>query len=124
MASLRNLLARCALWGLLVAATSQATVATTLTADIAPQPLAQALVAFANQTGLQLVYVSELATAQQSKGARAGQSLSEALAQLLDGTGLRFEFLNARTVRIFAVAAVLMPAPSETPPATARHAAN
>jgi len=41
-------------------------------ADIAAQPLTQALAAFAQQTGLQLIYVSAVAEAQQSKGARAG----------------------------------------------------
>ena len=35
---------------------------------IAPQPLAQALSAFAKETGLQLVYVSELATNAGVKG--------------------------------------------------------
>jgi outer membrane receptor protein involved in Fe transport len=55
--------------------------------------------------------VSSVAEAQQSKGARAGLAAPEALAQLLDGTGLSFEFLNARTVRIF-------PAPTIVPTLT------
>ena len=73
-----------------------------LTADIAPQSLAAALSAFAEQTGLQLVYVSEIVEGQRSRGARAGLTLSDALTQLLDNTGLQFEFLNSRTVGIFA----------------------
>ena len=68
-----------------------------------PQPLAQALTAFARQTGLQIIYLSDLVTARRSKGARAGLSPVDALTQLLDGTGLTFELLNARTVKIFAV---------------------
>lgn len=91
-----------------------------LSADIGPRPLAEALAAFGRQTGLQLIYVSTIAETQQSKGARAGQAASDALTQLLDGTGLTFEFLNARTVRIFpapaivptGVASVSVPPPS------------
>src|SRR4029077_7360154 len=58
--------------------------------------------ALAEQTGLQLIYVSAIAGAQQSGRARAGLSLSEALTRLLEGTGLQFEFLNARMVKIYA----------------------
>jgi len=75
---------------------------TTLPEAIAPQPLVKALTAFAHQTGLQLVYVSTIASEQWSKGARAGQSATDALTELLDGTGLTFKFLNERAVRIFA----------------------
>jgi outer membrane receptor protein involved in Fe transport len=72
-----------------------------LTTAIAPQPLAAALTDFAHQTGLQLVYVSQIAAGRTSKDARASLSATEALTQLLEGTGLSFQFLNARTVRIF-----------------------
>jgi len=41
-----------------------------LSADIAPRPLTEALEAFGRQTGLQLIYVSEIAEAQHSKGTR------------------------------------------------------
>jgi iron complex outermembrane receptor protein len=75
----------------------------TLPADIAPQSLSGALAAFANQTGLQLIYVSELAKNRGSKGARAGVPVSEAMNELLSDTGLQFQFLNPRTVRVFAV---------------------
>ena len=85
----------------------------TLSAAIGPQPLAQALTAFARQTGLQIIYVSDLVTARQSKGAKAGLSPSDALTQLLEGTGLAFELLNARTVKIFAVP--VAPAPAAAP---------
>ena len=72
-----------------------------LSADIKPQPLAGALAEFARQSGLQLVYVSQLAKSRASKGAHAGLAPAEALPALLEGTGLGFEFLNERTVRIF-----------------------
>ena len=78
----------------------------TLTASIAPQPVAAALAEFAQQTGLQFVYVSQVVEARASKGARAGLSLADALTELLDGTGLTFQFLNERTVRIFEPVAV------------------
>jgi iron complex outermembrane recepter protein len=75
---------------------------TVLTAAIGAQPLAQALEAFARQTGLHLVYVSDLVRNQTSRDVPAGLSANEALARLLQGTGLRFEFLTARSVRILA----------------------
>ena len=56
---------------LLVVSIGHADSMASLPADIAPQPLVQALVAFAKQTGLQLVYVSDVAAALESKGARA-----------------------------------------------------
>jgi len=68
----------------------------------AAQPLAQALSEFAQQTGLQLIYVSEIAVTQASNGVSRGLAVSDALRQLLAGTGLGFEFLNGRTVRILA----------------------
>jgi len=49
------------------------------------------------------VYVSDAVQNQQSRGSRAGLSTGEALTALLDGTGLTFEFLNQRAVRIFPV---------------------
>jgi outer membrane receptor protein involved in Fe transport len=93
-----------------------------LTADIAPRPLSEALDAFGRQTGLQLIYVSSVAETEQSKGARAGLPASEALAQLLDGTRLSFEFLNARTVRIFPTTIVPTVTPSSAVPP--RHSAS
>jgi predicted Zn-dependent protease len=54
---------------------------------------------------LQLAYLSETVHDQGTRGAPAGLAPREALARLLEGTGLTFEFLNDRTVRIFAAAA-------------------
>jgi outer membrane receptor protein involved in Fe transport len=92
-----------------------------LAVDIAPQPLNQALSAFGEQTGLQLFYVSAIAKTRSSKGARAGLAPTEALGALLEGTGLRFEFVNARAVRIFPdpnivpTAVVAGPVPPQNP---------
>jgi iron complex outermembrane receptor protein len=84
---------------------------TTLAVGIAPQPVAAALSEFAHQTGLQLVYVTQIAQARVSHGARAGLSAADALTALLEGTGLSFQFLNARTVRIFEAVAAAPTAP-------------
>jgi outer membrane receptor protein involved in Fe transport len=75
--------------------------------DIAPGPLAGALKEVTQQTGLQLGYASEIAATQASKGATRGSSAHDALVQLLEGTGLSFEFLNEKTVGI-------LPAPTST----------
>ena len=74
----------------------------TLAADIPAQPLDRALAAFAQQTGLQLVYVSEVVRNQTSHIASAGLSPQDALARLLEGTGLQFKFLTEHSVRILA----------------------
>jgi outer membrane receptor protein involved in Fe transport len=100
MTPVRNLLVICAFAGNLVF--SRAEALDELSHDIAAQPLAQALGEFANQTGLQLIYVSEIAATQSSRGAPRGLAVPDALRQLLAGTGLGFEFLNNRTVRIIA----------------------
>jgi len=100
----------CAIGACSASATCWAQSPDSLSIDIGAQPLSQALTEFAERTGLQLIYVSELAKGRASKGAHAGAPPFEALEQLLDGTGLSFEFLNARTVRIFVAA-------GESPPA-------
>ena len=97
---------------LLGAPASRAQSPTRLAADIPPQPLAEALAAYARQTGLQLVFVSEIARGKTSKGAPAGLTQEAALTRLLDGTGLRFEFLNERSVRILVAKPELPPAPA------------
>ena len=73
-----------------------------LIAPIAAQPLGRALEAFAQQTGLHVVYVSGVVRNQTSQPVPAGLSAKQALARLLEGTGLKFEFLTARSVRILA----------------------
>ena len=98
-----------------------------LGADIPAQPLAQALAAFAQQSGLQVVYVSGLIRAQQSHPVMAGMSVQDALDRLLQGTGLRFEFLTARSVRILAAppraSAPPVPVPAEEVVVTANRRA-
>jgi outer membrane receptor protein involved in Fe transport len=60
------------------------------------------LTEFAAQTGLQIVYLSDVAATLMSNGAPRGLPARDALERLLQGTGLQFEYLNERTVRIFA----------------------
>ena len=86
---------------------------TALTADISAEPLAQALEAFARQTGLQLVYLSGVVHDQRSHAVAAGLSPNEALTRILQGTGLKFEYLTPRSIRI--LAAVVGP-PREAAP--------
>jgi len=72
-----------------------------LSADIPAQALPQALGAFIDQTGLQLVYVSNLAEGRVSGSAPAGLPPARALQRLLAGTGIDFTVLNSRTVKLF-----------------------
>jgi iron complex outermembrane recepter protein len=74
-----------------------------LSAGIEAQPLAQALAAFAQQTGLQLIYLAALTEHRHSRAVEAGLSPQVALARLLPDSGLGFTFLNDRTISIFAV---------------------
>jgi iron complex outermembrane receptor protein len=88
-----------------------------LTASIAPQPLTQALGEFSAQTDVQVFYVSEIARQKVSKGASRGLTVRAALERLLDGTGLEFEFLNERSVRIYAAPPAPPPDASPSLPA-------
>ena len=81
---------------------AQASEPKALTTDIPAGPLAQALAALARQTGLQFVYVSDVMRDQRSHAVSAGLGANEALARILEGTGLKFEYLTARTIRIIA----------------------
>jgi iron complex outermembrane recepter protein len=88
------------------AALAQSHESVALGAAIPAQPVAQALAAFARQTGLQLVYVSGVVRNQRSRAVPAGLQADEALARLLQGTGLRFEHLTPRSIHIVAAVAV------------------
>jgi hypothetical protein len=92
----------CAVVGTLVSAWSHPVHADTApTVGIALQPLDAALSEFTHQIGQQLVYVSRGAQACAPKSAHAGLSPAAALRELLDDIGPSFQFVNARTVRIF-----------------------
>ncbi len=88
---------------------------TTLVADIPAESLARALAAYARQTGLQLVYLSSVVHDQRSHAVTAGLGANEALARILQGTGLKFEYLTPRSIRILAA---VIGSPNETAPTT------
>lgn len=73
--------------------------------SIGAQPLATALQEFSEQSGLQVAYVATLAQNVTSQGARDAATPVEALAQILDSTGLEYQFVNADTVAIGLAAA-------------------
>ena len=87
---------------LLAASALQAATPGTLRADIPPEPLRNALADWAQQTDLQVIYLADVVHDQQSAGAPAGLAARDALTQLLAGTGLRFDFITPRAVRISA----------------------
>jgi outer membrane receptor protein involved in Fe transport len=93
----------CAVLGVLLDPIAQSQSQPVHVAAIAPMPLERALAVFARQTGLQIVYVSEATKGAISKGSPSGLTPRETLTRLLDGTGVTFEFLNERTVRIFRI---------------------
>ncbi len=66
--------------------------------DIEPQPLAQALKAFAEQSGLQVVYYSELADGEESPEVSGTMTADQAMAQLLASTDLTFDTMGEDTV--------------------------
>ncbi|MBB4126499.1 TonB-dependent receptor [Xanthomonas translucens] len=72
---------------------------------IPAQPLARALNTLSRQSGLQFVYAAGVAGNPQTRGTRAGATPEQALQQLLDGTGLRYRYLNPTTVTIEAASA-------------------
>jgi iron complex outermembrane recepter protein len=96
----RALVTSTAVVGALLMVQPEAVDAQGLAKELVPQLLADALDKFASDTGLQLVYHSQIAAGLQSKGARAGLSAEETLRELLRGTGLTFEFINERTIAI------------------------
>ena len=90
-------------------AMDQSVAATALSADIPQQPLAEALAAFARQTGLQLVYESNVVGSKRSGAAFAGMSANDALHHILRDTGLQFEYLTSHSIRILSPRASALP---------------
>src|SRR5688572_7341811 len=61
--------------------------------SIEPQSLVTALQAFSAQSGLQVGFESTLAEGLKTQGTRGAKTPEEALAALLSGTGLEFQFV-------------------------------
>lgn len=93
--------------------------------EIDSQSLGAALAAFARQSGLQLVYYSELANRQWSPPLNGTYTANDALTLLLAGSGLSFALLDERTVVIEPAlpATADSPEPQQPPPGPPRVAA-
>ena len=68
--------------------------------SIPAEPLANALNDLAEQSGLQVMFASELVARLKSPEVRGSLTAAEALQRLLGNTGLRFEFVNPHTIAI------------------------
>jgi len=78
---------------------------------IPAERLADALNDLAQQTGLQILFSSELVARVRSPSVKGSLTADEALRKLLDGSGLRFEFVNPRTIAILGSPAVTQKKP-------------
>lgn len=105
----KSMLAKCCLAGLVGAGFASSAVAAPFQQPavsdtvIPAMPLNKALSTFAQRQHLQLVYVSKVADDIRTQGAPAGLSQQATLQRLLQGTGLKYRFLNAKTVTIYSV---------------------
>ncbi|MGH8656529.1 MAG: secretin and TonB N-terminal domain-containing protein [Gammaproteobacteria bacterium] len=68
--------------------------------DIPAQALIPALNAFAEQSGLQLLYSAELAEGKTTRGVSGRLTPEQALQTLLEGTGLSYRFVDPGTVTL------------------------
>lgn len=121
-----HLLGTCAVLGLLAAVPAwaapdadavQLAQAGTKRFDIPTLPLADALMAFGIQSGLQVSVDTALLAGLRSPGVQGPQTPERALAALLAGTGMTWRFSSANTVvveRGAASSSVTMPSPSAT----------
>lgn len=100
MGTMRISLVLCAAWILVNASAAMGQPASPASAPA--QPLAEALSEFAAQTGLQVVYLSDAVASLMANPVPPGLPPDDTLERMLRGTGLRFVYLNPRTVRVFA----------------------
>lgn len=68
--------------------------------NIRSQPLSQALRAYAEQTGEQVVFFSDIGRGRESAAVSGQYTRDQALRQLLHDTGLRYQRLNTKTIAI------------------------
>jgi hemoglobin/transferrin/lactoferrin receptor protein len=68
--------------------------------DIAPGPLGRALAAFGRQSGTQVSYEASIAAGKTSPGIRGPATREQAIAQILQGSGLAYSFADATNVLI------------------------
>ncbi|HEY0680712.1 MAG TPA: TonB-dependent receptor [Steroidobacter sp.] len=67
---------------------------------IAAQPLSQALREYAQQSGDQVVFYSEIGKGREAPAVEGSYTRQEALRRLLENTGLKYRRVNAKTVAI------------------------
>lgn len=85
-------------------ARAQAQAGRDVTFNIAAGPLSSALAAFGRQSGLQITYAPEVAAGKRSPGLSGRIPLDQAMARILQGTGLAYSFAGPTTVAIVSVA--------------------
>ncbi|HEY5809740.1 MAG TPA: TonB-dependent receptor [Povalibacter sp.] len=85
-----------------ITATAAEAPATTLDFDIPAQPVATALRVYAEKTGEQIVFFSEVGAGRQSASVEGRFTSDEALQKLLNNTGLKARRINSRTISISA----------------------
>lgn len=68
--------------------------------DIPAGPLARTLASFGSQSGTQISYDASLAAGKSSPGIRGAATREQALAQILQGSGLGYSFSDAASVVI------------------------
>ena len=87
--------------------------------SIPAEPLANALNDLAQQSGLQVMFASELVARLKSPEVKGSLTATEALQRLLTNTGLRYEFVNPHTITIVGPEPKPTAPPAETkaPPA-------
>jgi iron complex outermembrane receptor protein len=68
--------------------------------SIPAEPLGDALNELAQQTGLQILFSSELVARMRAPQVKGSLSADEALRKILGNSGLRYEFVNPRTIAI------------------------
>lgn len=93
-----------ALVGMAIA--SDADAAIRRTTAIPAQGLAPALETLASERGFQILYVTSVVRDLRTDGAVGELTLDEALTSLLAGTGLRFEYIDERTVTVLSSSSV------------------
>ena len=97
---LGGLLLTSALSGIMTAPVAYAQSAGQRTYSIPAQPLADALTAFGNQSGLDVNTSPELVAGKTSAAVSGDLSSGEALSRLLAGTGLTFKFISATGITL------------------------
>lgn len=87
--------------------------------SIPPQPLGPALLDFGIQAGLVIAFPDSVIAGLRTQGVSGPMPVQEALRRLLAGTGLEFEFVDAKSVRVVRRATQLAPGRREATASTA-----